>query len=297
MTKVNFKVPGEVSYAVERLKDAGFEAWLVGGCVRDLFLNKEPKDWDITTNAKPEEIQNIFEHTFYENDFGTVGVVNDEVAQRIEDLEKELEEVEDEDRKKELEKEIQKLESLKTLEITPYRIESKYSDNRRPDEVLFSDKLEDDLKRRDFTINALCYDPQSREVVDLFGGISDLQKKEIRAIGSAHERFNEDALRMLRAIRFSAQLSFKIEKETAESISKNHRLLKNISLERIRDEFVKILLTDNPIDAFFQAKDLNVLSYISHDLERGIGVEQNGAHHFDVFEHLLRTMQHSADRK
>jgi tRNA nucleotidyltransferase/poly(A) polymerase len=225
-----------------------------------------------------------------------VGVVNDNVEAEIKELEERVEKV-SKDEKKEINEKIKKLESLKTLEITPYRIESKYSDNRRPDEVKFSKKLEDDLKRRDFTINALCYDPESREVVDLFGGISDLQKREIKAIGEADDRFQEDALRMLRAIRFSAQLSFKIEKRTAESILKNHQLLKNISLERIRDEFIKILLTDNPIEAFFQAKDLNILSYISKDLERGIGVEQNGAHRYDVFEHLLRTMQHSADRK
>jgi tRNA nucleotidyltransferase/poly(A) polymerase len=192
---------------------------------------------------------------------------------------------------------IKKLEKLKTVEITPYRIESKYSDNRRPDKVEFSKKLEDDLKRRDFTINALCYNPENNEIVDLFGGIMDLQKKEIKSIGSADERFNEDAIRMLRAVRFSAQLNFLVSEETSKSITKNKDLLKNISNERIRDEFVKILLSEQPIKALFLAKDLEVLGFISKDLERGIGVEQNGAHIYDVFEHLLRTMQHSADRR
>jgi tRNA nucleotidyltransferase/poly(A) polymerase len=192
---------------------------------------------------------------------------------------------------------IEDLKTLKNVEVTPYRIESKYSDNRRPDEVKFSKKLEDDLKRRDFTINALCYNPENKEVIDLFGGILDLQKKEIKAIGKPNDRFNEDALRILRAVRFSAQLNFIVSHETSESIIKNKKLLKNISNERIRDEFVKILLSDEPIKAFFLAKDLGILGYISKDLERGIGVKQNGAHLYDVFEHLLRTMQHSADRK
>ncbi len=294
--KIDFKVPNEIEKIIQKLKENNFEAWLVGGCVRDLFLNQKPKDWDITTNAAPEQIQEIFEHTFYENDFGTVGVVNDNIAKKIEELEIEIEQEQNQDLLKDLQTEKENLEYLKNVEITPYRLEGNYSDNRRPDEVKFSQNLTDDLKRRDFTINALCYDPLSRELVDLFGGVNDLQKKEIKAIGNPDERFTEDALRMLRAIRFSAQLSFSIENKTATSILKNNHLLKKISLERIRDEFVKILMTKNPIQAFFQAKDLKILSYISRDLERGIGVEQNGAHRYDVFEHLLRTMQHSADR-
>jgi tRNA nucleotidyltransferase (CCA-adding enzyme) len=321
--KVNFIVPEEVSSLVKQLEDSGYEAWLVGGCVRDLFLGVTPKDWDITTNANPEKIQEIFEHTFYENDFGTVGVVNDEVSEKIDILkskEKGLNKTKKDLRKslgslnnvndtnndviksletqiKEIEMEIKNLEVLKMVEVTPYRIESSYSDNRHPDDVKFSDKLEDDLKRRDFTINALSYNPLSKELADLFSGVSDLQNKQIKAIGNADDRFNEDALRILRAIRFSAQLNFKLEADTSNSITKNKDLLKNISNERIRDEFIKILLTEDPISAFFLAKDLEVLSYISSDLERGIGIQQNGAHKYDVFEHLIRTMQHSADRK
>jgi tRNA nucleotidyltransferase (CCA-adding enzyme) len=193
--------------------------------------------------------------------------------------------------------EILSLKTLRTIEVTPYRVESKYSDNRRPDQVEFSKKLEDDLKRRDFTINAFCYNPSTNEIIDLFEGISDLQKKELKCIGSANERFEEDALRMLRAVRFSAQLGFNVTRETSDSIVKNKDLLKNVSNERIRDEFIKILLSDNPIKAFFLAKDLEILGFISKDLEKGIGIEQNGAHLYDVFEHLVRTMQHSADRK
>ncbi len=324
IVKIDFEVPNEISYVVKNLEKAGFEAWLVGGCVRDLFLGISPKDWDVTTNANPTEIQEIFSHTFYENNFGTVGVVNDEVSEKIDivknnieslnnqkiDLKKELnnanntsidvisetiDSVKLEIEKKEID--LKKLEILKMVEVTPYRIESNYSDNRHPDEVQFSKILKDDLKRRDFTINALCYNPETKKVVDLFSGISDLMDKKIKAIGNPNERFGEDALRILRAVRFSAQLDFLIEEKTAKSILKNHNLLENISNERIRDEFIKILLTDNPVDAFFLAKDLEVLGYISKDLERGIGVEQNGAHKYDVFEHLIRTMQHSADRK
>ncbi len=294
--KIFLDIPNKIKELISKLRDGGYEAWLVGGCVRDLILNKKPKDWDITTNAKPEEIQKIFEHSFYENDFGTVGVVNDSIVEEIKKIEEQKEKEEDDKKIKEFEEKIFELESLKVVEVTPYRIEGKYSDNRRPDEVVFSKNLEDDLKRRDFTINAFCYNPLNNVLIDLFDGISDLRKKEIKAVGNADERFKEDALRILRAIRFSAQLSFEIEEETAEAIKKNSKLLENISMERIREEFVNILMTDNPIEAFFKAKDLEVLKYLSPDLERGIGVEQNGMHRYDVFEHLLRTMQHSADR-
>lgn len=291
-TKINFDIPKEVSSVINKLVENNFEAFLVGGCVRDLFLNKNPTDWDITTNALPEEIEKIFEHTFYENNFGTVGVVNDKIIEKL--------------KKEEAAKLLKKscftdvsyetLKSLEIIEVTPYRIESKYSDARHPDEVKFSKKLEDDLKRRDFTINAICYNPVNKEIIDLYGGIADLFKKEIKAIGNPDERFQEDALRMLRALRFTTQLNFIINQETATSIKNNHILLKKISQERIRDEFVKILMTKRPVDAFFLAHKLNILDYISKDFERGIGCEQNGAHIYDVFEHLLRTMQHAADK-
>lgn len=322
MTKIKFEIPNEISDITKKLQDSGFEAFLVGGCVRDLFLNKKPNDWDITTNANPEEIQTTFEHTFYENDYGTVGVINDLVSEKIKENETLLETLREQERKVKEEtlntnvnnmnnnvihdfvkqigiliEEVSFLKTLRNVEITPYRIESTYSDNRRPDEIKFSKNIEDDLKRRDFTINAICYNPETSELIDPFHGISDINKKEVRAIGDPDDRFNEDALRMLRAIRFSAQLDFNVSRETLESISKNKDLLKKISSERIRDEFIKILISDNPIKAFFLAKELDILKYISEDLERGIGIEQNGAHLYDVFEHLLRTMQHSADRQ
>ncbi|MDD2935540.1 MAG: HD domain-containing protein [Candidatus Pacebacteria bacterium] len=265
---MRFDIPKEVSAVVETLNKADFEAYLVGGCVRDLILNKEPKDWDVTTNAKPEQIQEIFEHTFYENTFGTVGVVNDETTNP----------------------------SLKTIEVTPYRLESEYSDARRPDSVQFSDKLEDDLKRRDFTMNAIAYDPIKNELVDLYEGQKDIKNKIIKAVGEPEERFGEDALRILRAVRFKAELGFEIEKETGTAIQKMANKLEKISQERIRDEFVKIVMSKNPMKGIELAHELGILKYIIPELEEGIGSDQKGAHIYTIWEHNLRALQHSADR-
>lgn len=260
-------IPSVVREIAATLKKAGFEAWLVGGCVRDLLIGREPKDWDITTNAKPEEIQKLFDETFYENDFGTVGVVT-----------------ESEDPK------------LKVIEITPFRIEGKYSDARRPDEVTFSDKLEDDLERRDFTINAIAYDPATRELRDLHGGLEDIDRKVITAVGDPEKRFQEDALRMMRAIRISAELDFAIDAATLSGIAANAPQLGKISRERVRDELIRILMSDRPMQALFMAQKLGLVKYIIPELEEGIGCAQNQAHSYDVFEHLMRSMQHAADK-
>ncbi|MBI5456520.1 CCA tRNA nucleotidyltransferase [Candidatus Kaiserbacteria bacterium] len=261
-------VPVIVAELHETLKKAGYEAYLVGGCVRDLLLKKEPKDWDITTNATPEKIQSLFEETFYENEYGTVGVVTDAAVQR-----------------------------LKVIEITPYRIEGKYSNARHPDEVKFSTKLADDLERRDFTINAIAYEPTSGEIVDLHGGKADLERRVLVSVGDPYERFSEDALRMMRAIRFSAELDFAIDAATAAGIAKHAQLLEKISKERVRDELMRILLSDRPMQALFIAQKLGLLKYIVPELEEGLGVKQNQAHSYDVFEHSLRTLQHAADKK
>jgi len=269
MSRIDLNVPNEVSAVATSLEKAGFEAYFVGGCVRDLLLKKTPNDWDLATNANPEEIQGVFPHTFYENDYGTVGVVNEEATD----------------------------ETHKVVEVTPYRLEGVYSDSRRPDSVTFSKKLEDDLKRRDFTINAIAYNASQGQIVDLYKGQDDLKQKSIASVGDPEERFSEDALRMLRAIRLAAELSFTIEPETAAAIQKNAPQLKHISKERIRDEFTRILLSDQPMMALILAQKLELLPFVAPDLERGIGVEQNQAHKYDVFEHLLRTMQHGADMK
>lgn len=269
MQKEHFSIPDEVMEVIETLKKGGFEAYLVGGCVRDLLSKKKPKDWDITTNAKPEEIQGLFEETYYNNDFGTVGVVLPESEGK----------------------------SPHIIEITPYRLEATYSNSRHPDSVTFSTNIDDDLKRRDFTINAVAYDPTTEEIIDHFDGQTDLERKIVRSVGQAEDRFNEDALRILRAIRFSAQLGFMITPETEEAIKKTAQNLANISKERIRDEFIKILLSARPMEGLLTCERLGVLKYVLPDLGRGIGVEQNQAHKYDVYEHNLRTLQHAADKE
>jgi tRNA nucleotidyltransferase (CCA-adding enzyme) len=263
-----FPIPPSVVKITETLEKGGFEANLVGGCVRDLLLKRAPKDWDIATNATPEQIQGLFENTFYENKFGTVGVVS------------ETEE-----------------ESLKVVEVTPYRLEGEYSDARRPDSVIFSHSLEDDLKRRDFTINAFAYNISQGHLVDLHKGQVDLESRVIRTVGKAKDRFAEDALRMLRAVRLASELSFAVEPETEKAILENASLLSKISKERIRDEFVRILLSDKPMDGVLLMRKLGILPYVLPDLERGVGIDQNQAHKYDVWEHNLRTLQHAADKK
>ncbi|MCE9585422.1 HD domain-containing protein [Candidatus Nomurabacteria bacterium] len=263
------RIPKEVSHVTETLEKGGFEAFLVGGCVRDLILNREPKDWDVTTNAKPEEIMALFEKTVYENTFGTVGVC--------------------------ILKEDVSCETYTIIEVTPYRLEGKYTDFRHPDEVKFSNKLEDDLKRRDFTINAMAMDSKGH-ITDIFNGIKDIENKTLRTVGEADERFNEDALRMLRAVRFAVQLDFTISYETSESILKNSELIKNISQERIRDEFVKIIISKNPAMGIMMLEKFNLLKNIIPELEEGIKCEQLGEHIYDVWEHLLHALQHAADK-
>ena len=267
MDTANLKVPREVSELSAALKNAGFEAYLVGGCVRDLLIGREPKDWDITTNARPEQIQKLFKETFYENDFGTVGVVTESEDPR-----------------------------LKVIEITPYRIEGKYSNARHPDEVRFSEKLEDDLKRRDFTINAIAYEPASGNIIDLHSGVEDIKRRVVVAVGKPEKRFGEDALRMLRAVRISAELDFAIDTATALGISTSAQQLEKISRERVRDELLRILMSPRPMQALYVAQKLGILKYVIPELEDGIGIDQNQAHSFDVFEHLMRSLQHAADK-
>lgn len=267
MHSENLSVPPVVQTLCESLKNAGFESYLVGGCVRDLLLKREPKDWDVTTNANPEQIQSLFPETFYENTYGTVGVVTDS-----------------EDPK------------LKVIEITPYRIESGYSNARHPDEVSFSDTIDSDLKRRDFTINAIAYEPTTGELLDQHGGREDLDHKVLRAVGDANERFREDALRMLRAIRISAEIDFALDSDTAAGIVTNAEQLTKISRERVRDELTRILMSPRPLQALYVAQKLGILKYVLPEVEEGVGIDQNQAHSFDVFEHLLRSLQHAADK-
>jgi len=279
------KIPTEVSYVTDTLESAGFEAYLVGGCVRDLIIDKKPKDWDVTTNAKPAQIISLFEKTVYENDFGTVGVyipsensVEGEVIHETNSSDV-----------------IRETSKYKVIEVTPYRLEAKYSDFRHPDEVKFSDKLEDDLKRRDFTINAMALSYKGH-LTDMFNGLKDIKDKTLRAVGNPDDRFKEDALRMLRAIRFACQLGFSVSYETSESILKNADLIKKISGERIRDEFVKIIMSENPSRGIVMLQKFGLLKNIIPELEEGIGCEQLGEHIYDVWDHLLHALAHAADK-
>lgn len=268
-------VPKEAMMVLAVLQNAGYEAFLVGGCVRDLIMGNKPKDFDITTNATPEQIIALFPKTFYENTYGTVGVVTcgEDLGTVCSD------------------------ETLKIIEVTPYRLETTYSDNRHPDEVMWSKDLMDDLKRRDFTCNAMAYNPITGELVDPYKGQDDIKDKVIRAVGAPDQRFNEDALRLMRAVRFVCQLDFDLDSVTRESIERNAHLLNNISRERVRDEFIKLVMTDFPMRGLILMKETGLLRHVVPELERGIGVTQNQAHMFDVWEHNLRTLQHAADKK
>jgi tRNA nucleotidyltransferase (CCA-adding enzyme) len=209
---MNINIPKEVESVLNILHSKGFEAYIVGGCVRDSILGLSPSDWDVTTSAKPEEISRCFHgYRIIETGVrhGTVTVIIDK----------------------------------RQIEITTYRIDGEYSDNRRPDNVLFTDNIEFDIKRRDFTINALAYNKDG--IIDLFGGINDIKNKIIRCVGDPDERFKEDGLRILRALRFASVLNFDIEKNTSESIYKNKDLLNNISSERINTEFNKLIMGSN----------------------------------------------------
>jgi putative nucleotidyltransferase with HDIG domain len=260
-------IPTEVAAVAATLETAGYEAYLVGGCVRDLVLGREPKDWDITTNAVPEQIVGLFPETYQNNDYGTVGVVT-----------------------------LSENPRLKVVEITPYRTESTYSDARRPDSVTFATTLDEDLTRRDFTINAIAYRISHDEVVDHFEGKEDMKKRLIRAVGDAKVRFAEDALRMMRAVRIAVELDFMIEGETMAAIAEQSHNLSRISKERIRDEFIRIVESPRPMQGIIYLEKLGMLEHVLPILKVAIGVEQNKTHAYTVYEHLLRTMQHGADK-
>jgi tRNA nucleotidyltransferase (CCA-adding enzyme) len=263
-----FTIPNEVSHVTNTLQNARFEAYLVGGCVRDLLLGQKPKDWDITTSAEPKKIIELFPHAFYENDYGTVGVVNQEVQDK----------------------------SLQVIEVTTYRKDARYSDSRRPDTVSFNTSLEEDLKRRDFTINAIALDASKGQIVDPYKGQEDIARSIINAVGDPDQRFNEDALRIIRAVRLASELNFSVSYETEKSIIKNAENLNKIAIERIRDEFLRIVSCENAMNGIILAHKLKILTYILPELELGIGIEQNKAHKYDVWEHNLRSLQHAVNK-
>lgn len=261
------QLPEEIKKVLERLQKAGYEGYVVGGCVRDLMMKRGPKDWDITTSAKPEEIQKIFTDNVYENEFGTVGVKTGSDNP-----------------------------DLAIVEITPHRIEGKYTDKRHPDKIKFAKTLEEDLSRRDFTVNSLAMDTDG-EIVDMFDGQNDIKSKIIRTVGKPEERFSEDALRLLRAVRFATVLDFKIEEKTKEAIKQNSEWLRAISKERIREEFIKIIKSDNAYSGILLLEETGLLQYIIPELREGIDVGQNLHHIYTVWEHNTRALKYTTEKK
>ena len=263
------EIPKEVKKVIEQLKEKGFDAYIVGGCVRDLLREVEPEDWDITTNAKPEEIQKIFPKSFYENKFLTVTAQTESPDPK-----------------------------LKEIEITTYRSEAKYTNKRHPDKIGFAKTLEEDLARRDFTINAIALEIQDTgyKIQDIYRGQKDLEARIIRAVGNAEDRFNEDALRMLRAVRFATVLDFSIEEKTEQAIKKNALWLEKISKERLRDELIKIIMNKRAAQGIELLRTLNLLKYIIPELEEGYGVEQNKHHIYECYDHNLRSLDYAAKR-
>ncbi|MGH2378440.1 MAG: CCA tRNA nucleotidyltransferase [Candidatus Limnocylindria bacterium] len=260
------RIPANVGKVIEQLRERGHEAYVVGGCVRDALRGVDPADWDVATGARPEEIQQVFRRSLYLNRFGTVVV-------RVDGTE---------------------------VEVTTYRTESDYSDRRRPDIVAFTDSLRDDLSRRDFTMNAMAWTPSAPGadagdgLVDPFGGRADLEAKIVRAVGVPDERFAEDALRMLRAVRFAAVLGFRIDPSTAEGVRRNAHLAKELSGERIQQEVLKIVRSPVPSVGFRMLSDLGLLEVLAPELERCRHTPQEKVAALDVFEHSLATLDAAA---
>lgn len=310
------KLPQPVLDIISTLEESHFEAFIVGGSLRDLLLSREPKDWDITTNATPEHIQKLFPDSVYENAFGTVGVKVERFSAKSQVLIEESLPYPQTQSEKEI------------IEVTTYRTESSYTDQRHPDTVTFVTTVDEDLARRDFTINAMAgkiiqhetqnmkqprsypklqdssfmlHVPCSMNIIDPFHGQEDLQNKSIRAVGDPEERFQEDALRMLRAIRFQVELSAKkknpeeldwtIEAETLAAIKKLSDSIKKLSIERIQAEFSRIILSDHPRQGIELLQETGLLKHFLPELERGIGVAQNLHHIYTVWEHNLRALE------
>ncbi len=271
-------LPESVIEVLEKLKTAGWEAYVVGGSVRDMLMGTSTTDWDFTTNATPEEILKVFPDGFYDNAFGTVGVPTQVKSQKSKVKNKETEE------NREPKPEI--------FEITTYRSEHGYTDRRRPDKVVWGTKLEDDLARRDFTINAIATDGE--KIIDPYHGQEDIKNKLIRAVGNPDERFKEDALRLMRAIRIATELQFLIEPATQAAITKDANLITHISAERIQGELLRIMASPFAADGVLLLKNTGLFHHILPELEACFGVEQKSPerHHiYDVGTHLIESLR------
>lgn len=272
---MKLELPKEIIELAQKFKQNNFSLYLVGGSVRDLLLNKKNKDWDFTTDATPEEILKIMPEGFNNNNFGTVGLETE----------------------------------LGIIEITTMRKEGDYKDHRHPSTVGWTNKIEEDLARRDFTINAMAFklcDAQlplahgergwgEGQIIDQFNGQTDITNRIIKAVGNAEDRFQEDALRIMRAIRFSAQLNFEIEKETLSAIVEKKELLKEIAWERIRDELFKLLATENAYEGIVTLKETGILKIILPELTNCFGIVQEGPKHdriYDIGEHCFLSLKH-----
>lgn len=266
------KIPSHILAIQKKFTDAGYEIYLVGGGIRDLLSNRQVKDWDFTTNATPEEMLALFSNAFYDNKFGTVGIPLETLPET---------------------------EHKGVVEVTTYRTEKGYADRRHPEKVEWGKTIEEDLSRRDFTINAMALrlDEETHgkyEIIDPYKGQEDLKNNLVRAVGDPTLRFKEDALRLMRAIRFATQLGFAIEPETLKAIIEDSRLLAEISKERIRDELLKVLSSDFPYDGIMLLKNTELLTYILPELLEGIGISQArpGRHHKDdVFTHNVLSLK------
>lgn len=250
-------IPQDVERILTELEEHGYEAYAVGGCVRDSLMGREPKDWDITTSAKPQDVKAIFRNTY------DTGIEHGTVSVRF---------------------------GTSIYEVTTYRIDGDYTDHRRPDWVRYTDNLAEDLKRRDFTMNAMAYHPRTG-IVDLFGGQEDLKQGSLRCVGNPEERFEEDALRMLRAYRFAARFGFQVEERTEQAIRTKAPLLERVSMERIREEMDQLLMSAHP-GILRNIIGSGLMNFIIPELVESVGVAQNTPYHsYTVEEHVIRTVE------
>ena len=258
MNKILKDIPSTVLSIANTLTNQGYNAYLVGGAVRDMLMGIKPNEYDITTNARPKDVQRIFKHTI------PIGIKHGTILVIVNDM---------------------------PVEITTFRSDGDYTDGRHPDNVIYADTIEEDLPRRDLTINAMAYDMSSNTLIDMFDGIEDIKNKKIRAVGNPYERFKEDGLRLMRAIRFATKLDFEIEASTLKAIFETKDMLKLIAYERIREEFNKILLSENVYNGFELMREAGILDIILPELMLGYGVDQNKFHKYDVYYHILNTVK------
>lgn len=255
-------LPAPVSEVLQNLRAHGYEAYAVGGCVRDALLSRATRDWDIATNAKPEHIQKVFPKSVYENQYGTVTVLSGGME----------------------------------IQVTTYRVDEVYSDKRHPNDVRYTADIKEDLARRDFTVNAMALSEKG-DIIDPFFGQKDIKDKIIRAVGDSDVRFGEDALRLMRAVRFAAELNFRIEEKTFEAIKKSASLIGFVSGERIRDELIKIIASDGAVNGIELLRETGLLKIVLPELAEGVGVGQNKHHIYTVYEHNLLSLKYAVEQK